>query len=78
MEPGDTVIVRFDDNRVRRFRLSTGTHRPEEGVVHINQAIGRALLGNGLEEEIEFVVDGKRRMVVIEKISKAAELELAD
>ncbi len=74
VEPGDTVIVRFDDNRIRRFRLSADTHRPEDGVVHIKQPIGLALLGNGLEEEVEFVVDGKPRMVVIEKISKAAEL----
>jgi len=76
--PGDTVIVRFDDNRVRRFRLSTDIHRPEDGVVHINQPIALALLGAGLEEEVEFVVDGKSRTVMIEKISKASELELAD
>jgi hypothetical protein len=78
VEPGDTVIVRFDDNRIRRFRLSADTHRPEDGVVHINQPIGRALLGNGLEDEVEFVVDGRPRMVVVEKISRAAVLELAD
>jgi len=78
VEVGDTVIVRFDDNRIRRFRLSADTHRPEDGVVHINQAIGLALLGNGLEEEVEFVVDGKLRTVVIEKISKATQLELTD
>ncbi len=72
VEPGDTVIVRFDDNRIRRFRLSTDTNRPEDGVVHVNQPIGLALLGNGLEEEIEFVVDGQSRVVVIENISKAA------
>ena len=76
--PGDTVIVRFDDNRVRRFRLSTDIHRPEDGVVYINQPIALALLGAGLEEEVEFVVDGKSRTVMIEKISKASELELAD
>lgn len=78
VEPGDTVIVRFDDNRIRQFRLSADTHRPEDGVVHINQPIGRALLGNGLEDEVEFVVDGRPRMVVVEKISRAAVLELAD
>jgi very-short-patch-repair endonuclease len=78
VEPGDTVIVRFDDNRIRRFRLSTDIHRPEDGVVHINQPIALALLGAGLEEEVEFVVDGKSRIVMIEKISKASELELAD
>jgi very-short-patch-repair endonuclease len=78
VEPGDTVIVRFDDNRIRRFRLSTDTHQPEDGVVHINQPIALALLGAGLEEEVEFVVDGKSRTVMIEKISKAPELELAN
>jgi very-short-patch-repair endonuclease len=78
IEPGDTVIVRFDDNRIRRFRLSTDTDRPEDGVVHIDQPIGAALLGCGLEEEVEFIVDGKARVVVIEKISKTAVLELAD
>lgn len=71
VEPGDTVIVRFDDNRIRRFRLSTDTNRPEDGVVHVNQPIGSALLGNRLDEEVEFVVDGKSRIVVIEKISKS-------
>ena len=70
VEPGDTVTVRFDDNRIRRIRLSTETNRPEDGVVHVSQPIGLALLGNGLEEEVEFVVDGKPKLVVIEKISK--------
>lgn len=71
VEPGDTVIVRFDDNRIRRFCLSTDTNRPEDGIVHVSKPIGLALLGNGLEEEVEFVVDGKSRVVMIEKISKA-------
>jgi len=46
VEPGDTVIVRFDDNRIRRFRLSTDTNRPEDGVVHVNQP--RLLSGFGV------------------------------
>jgi very-short-patch-repair endonuclease len=71
VEPGDIVIVRFEDNRIRRFRLSTDTNRPEDGVVHVSQPIGVALLGNGLEEEVEVIVDGKPKIVVIEKISKA-------
>ena len=72
VEPGDTVIVRFDDNRIRRFRLSADANRPEDGLVHVGQPIGLALLGNGLEEEVEFEIDGKSRIVVIEKISRAA------
>jgi hypothetical protein len=50
----------------------------EQAIVRFNQPIGLALLGNGLEDEVEFKVDGMPRMVVIEKISKAAELEFAD
>lgn len=72
VQPGDTVIVRFDDNRIRRFRLSTHTNQPEDGVVHVNQPVAMALLGSGLEEEVEFEVDGRRRVVLIEKISRPA------
>jgi very-short-patch-repair endonuclease len=73
VEAGDTVIVRFaDDNRVRRFRLSYEANDPERGVVHIAQPIGEALLGNGIEEEIEIIVGGQSRRVIIEKITKAA------
>jgi hypothetical protein len=72
VEPGDTVVVRFDDNRVRRLRLSQDSHRPRDGIVHIDQPIGRALLGSGIEEEIEFVVDGQPRSAVVQEILKAA------
>jgi very-short-patch-repair endonuclease len=73
VEAGDTVIVRLaDDNRVRRFRLSRETNDPERGVVHIAQPIGEALLGNGIEEEIELIVGGQSRRVIIEKITEAA------
>jgi transcription elongation GreA/GreB family factor len=73
VEAGDTVIVRYaDDNRVRRFRLSREGNNPDQGVVHVGQPIGVALLGNGLEEEVELVVGGQVRRVIIEKITKAA------
>ena len=73
VEAGDTVIVRFaDDNRVRRFHLSQEANNPDHGVVHVGQPIGEALLGNGLEEEVELIVGGQARKVVIEKITKAA------
>ncbi len=71
VEVGDTVIVRFaDDNRVRRFHLSQKVNNPDHGVVHVSQPIGEALLGNGLEEEIELIVGGQARKVVIEEITK--------
>jgi very-short-patch-repair endonuclease len=73
VEPGDIVIVRFaDDNRIRRFKLSQERNDPDGGVVHIGQPIGEALLGNGIEEEVDLVVEGHTRTVVIEKITKAA------
>lgn len=73
VEAGDTVIVRFaDDNRVRRFHLSHETNNPDQGVIHVGQLIGEALLGNGLEEEIELIVGGQARRGIIEKITKAA------
>ena len=73
VEAGDTVIVRFaDDNRVRRFRLSKDAHDPDLGVVNVGQPIGEALLGNSLEEELELLVAGVSRRVIIEKITKAA------
>lgn len=73
VEAGDTVIVRFaDDNRVRRFMLSRDAHDPNLGIVHVGQPIGEALLGNSLEEELELLVAGVSRRVIIEKITKAA------
>lgn len=73
VEVGDTVIVRFaDNNRVRRFRLTRGANNPDGGEVSVGQPIAVTLLGNGIEEEVDLVVDGKWRRVVIEKITKAA------
>jgi transcription elongation GreA/GreB family factor len=54
------------------FRLSVDTDDPASGVVHIAKPIGMALMGNGLEEEVELVVDGQARTVIIEKVMKAA------
>jgi very-short-patch-repair endonuclease len=73
VEVGDTVIVRFaDDNRVMRFRLGAGPNSPDPGVVSSAQPIAQALLGNGLEEEVDLTVGGSDRRVIIEKITKAA------
>ncbi len=73
VEVGDTVIVRFaDDNRIRRFRLSSDANNIEQGIVHIGQPLGLALIGSGIEEEVDLVVDGLTRRVIIEKITKAA------
>lgn len=46
--------------------------RTEAGGVNIAQPVPAALLGNGVDDEVEIVVDGRSRRVVIEKIAKAA------
>ena len=73
VEAGDTVLVRYaDDNRVKRFRLSSGRNNPAQGEINLGQPLAEALLGNGVEEEVDLVVGGQSRRVVIEKITKAA------
>lgn len=72
VEVGDTVIVRFaDDNRVMRFRLGAGPNGLDRGEVNAGQPIAQALLGNGLEEEVDLTVGGVDRRVIIEKITKS-------
>ena len=45
---------------------------PERGIVHTGQPIGAALMGNSVEEEIELIVEGKARTIIIEKVVKSA------
>jgi very-short-patch-repair endonuclease/transcription elongation GreA/GreB family factor len=73
VEIGDIVIVRFaDTNHIRRFRLSPAAHDPERGDIGSGQAIVQALLGTGIEEEVDLDVDGRQRRVIVEKITKSA------
>ena len=74
MEPGDLVIVRYDDspNRPVRVRISRTEHRPDAGIIHVGEPLAEALLGGELEEEIEIDLGaGKTRTGVIEKIERA-------
>lgn len=71
--PGDTVVVRFaDTNQLRRFRISSDQHSPDEGMVGVAQPLAQALLGSSVDEEVEFEVAGVRRTAVVERILKAA------
>jgi very-short-patch-repair endonuclease/transcription elongation GreA/GreB family factor len=73
VEPGDTVVIRFaDTNQLRRFRISREQHAPDEGVVGVGQPLVQALLGRTVDEEIELDVTGRSRIVVVERILKAA------
>lgn len=71
--PGDIVMVHFADTRqTRKFRISPDRHAPEEGIVGIAQPIAQALLGSSIDEEVEFSVDGQRRIAIVQQIQKAA------
>jgi very-short-patch-repair endonuclease len=71
--PGDTIVVRFaDTNQLRRFRISAEEHAPEEGIVGLGQPLAQALIGTSVDEEVEFTVEGRARVAVVERILKAA------
>lgn len=73
VRPGDTVIVRFADTDARRrFRIDLTSNDPDGGIVHVSQPLAQALIGSGIDDEIEFEAAGKTRVVVIEQIQKAA------
>jgi very-short-patch-repair endonuclease len=70
---GDTVVVRFaDTQQLRRFRISKEQHAPDKGFISVAQPLAQALLGSSVDEEVEFEVDGKTRIAVVERILKAA------
>ena len=54
-----------------RFRLGAGPNGLDRGEVNAGQPIAQALLGNGLEEEVDLTVGGVDRRVIIEKITKS-------
>ncbi|MBK3799327.1 AAA family ATPase [Azospirillum brasilense] len=74
INPGDLVIVRYDDtpDRSVRVRISETEHAPEVGIIRVGDPLAKALLGSALEDE--FKVDlggGKTRLGVIERIERA-------
>ncbi len=74
VEVGDLVVVRYNDepNRVIKIRLSRTENKPELNVIHIAEPLARALLGCGLEEEVEVNIGGRTRTAIIEMIDKIA------
>ncbi len=72
IEPGDLVLVRYEDNPTRpiRIRLSKAENKPELGIVHVSEPLAQALLGRRLGDEIELEVGSKIRMAVIEHIER--------
>jgi very-short-patch-repair endonuclease len=72
-EVGDVVTIRYDasPDRPIRIRLSKTENRPADGIVHIAQPLGSAVLGTSVDDEIEVVIGGRRKNGVVERIDKA-------
>ena len=70
---GDTVVVRFADNgTLRRFKISLDKHDPSGGIVNASQPLASALLGAAVDDEVEFTIENKSRIALVERILKAA------
>jgi very-short-patch-repair endonuclease len=72
VEVGDLVFIRYNDQPDRRlsYRLSDCENKPSDGVVHVNQPLGTAILGASLDEEIVVKIGNYTRTAVVEKIEK--------
>jgi very-short-patch-repair endonuclease len=71
-EPGDLVAVRYNDepNKTVTIRISPREHKPEFGIVHVSEPLAQAVLGRGIEEEIEVAIGDRIRLGVIEHIDR--------
>jgi hypothetical protein len=69
---GDLVFIRYDDQPDRRIsvRLSNTENNPGDGVVHVGQPLGTAILGSSLDEQVAMKIGNRTRTAVIEKIEK--------
>jgi hypothetical protein len=69
---GDLVFIRYDDQPDRRLsiRLSNSENTPGDGVVHVSQPLGTAILGASLDEQVTVKIGNRTRTAVIEKIEK--------
>ena len=68
---GDFVVVRYNDtNKLRRIFLSDTENKPEDGIVHVDQPLGVAVLGAEVDDEIQFPHGKGTRSAVIERIER--------
>jgi very-short-patch-repair endonuclease len=68
---GDFVVVRYNDtNKLRRILLSGTENDPEQGIVHVKQPLGAAILGADVDDEIEFPQEKGIGIAVIERIER--------
>lgn len=70
---GDLVTIRYADapGRPIRIRLSRTENKPADGVIHVAEPLGAAVLGASVDDEVEVRIGGTSRMAVIEMIEKA-------
>jgi hypothetical protein len=75
IEVGDTVRVIYlqGDKSAREVTLSSNRNAPDLGIVHVNEPLGRALLGAEKEDEIEILVGTNVRLARVDRITKAAD-----
>jgi transcription elongation GreA/GreB family factor len=72
IQVGDFVVVRYNDtNKLRRIFLSGTENRPEDGIVHVSQPLGQAVLGADIDDEIQFPHGKGTRSAVVERIEHA-------
>ena len=72
VEVGDLVFLRYDDqpDRSLSVRLSDNENNPRDGIVHLRQPLGAAILGASLDEQVTIKIGDRTRTAVIEKIEK--------
>jgi transcription elongation GreA/GreB family factor len=79
VEVGDLVFIRYDDQpeRTVTVRPSNTMNNPNEGIVHVDRALGAAILGASVDEQITVKIGDQTRTAVVEKIEKARDALLA-
>ena len=73
VEIGDTVRVRYltDDKKTVRITISKTLSDPDNGVIHFQTPIAKALLGAEEGDEVDVLVGSYVRPAVVESISKS-------
>ena len=71
---GDTVHVRYlsGTQSIIKVTLSETINAPDQGIMHVKEPLGRALLGMDEGDEIEVLIGSYLREAIIEKVTKAA------
>jgi transcription elongation GreA/GreB family factor len=73
VDVGDTVRVRYlsDDKKTVRITISKTLSDPDNGVIHFETPIAKALLGAEEGDEFDVLVGSYVRPAVVESISKS-------